>query len=232
MEKINLNNQEDLQTSKPKITIKRDLPPLPPSKNLSRAQKDVDVVSSDSAVEKTTVDSGKGEKQKSKKGKHKKPADAQEESQVLGSEDRLQYEYLQQIAEEDAKALQKSKIKTDEESTVSQTMTLNNDVGKKKKKKLKTLPTQSDDGCVCFPVLLYKPYKAAFFEHYNVSFNLFWSNRERIENAEHSADADNENESKGKKKKKKKHREGMKSMKYLQILWLIFKTIIWISHFQ
>lgn len=148
MEKINLNNQEDLQTSKSKRTIKRDLPPLPPFKNSSRAQEDVDVVNSDSAVEKTTVDSGKGEKQKSKKGKNKKPAEAKEESQVLGSEDRLQYEYLQQIAEEDAKALQKSKIKTYEESAVSQTMTLNNDVGKKKKKKLKTLPTQSDDGCV------------------------------------------------------------------------------------
>ncbi|TWW71794.1 Jouberin Abelson helper integration site 1 protein -like protein [Takifugu flavidus] len=144
VEKINLNNQEDLQTSKPKRTIKRDLPPLPPSKNSSRAQEDVEVVNSDSAVEKTTVDRGKGEKQKSKKGKNKKPAEAKEESQVLGSEDRLQYEYLQQIAEEDAKTLQKSKIKTDEESTVSQTMTLNNDVGKKKKKKLKT--SQSDDG--------------------------------------------------------------------------------------
>lgn len=148
VEKINLNNQEDLQTSNPKRTIKRDLPPLPPSKNSSRIQEDVDAVESDSAVQKTTIGSGKGETQKSKKGKNKKPAEAKEESQVSGPEDMLQYEYLQQIAEEDARTLQKPKIKAEEESAVSQTTTLNNDVGKKKKKKLKTLPTQSDDGCV------------------------------------------------------------------------------------
>lgn len=145
MEKININNLEDLQTSKPKKTTKRDLPPLPPSKNSSRVQEDVDATKSDSAVEKTTVDSGKGEKQKSKKGKTKKPAEAKVDSQVEDPEDRLQYEYLQQIAEEDAKT---SKIKNEEESGVSQTMNLNNDVGKKKKKKLKSLTPQSDNGCV------------------------------------------------------------------------------------
>lgn len=72
---------------------------------------------------------------------------------------------------------------------------------------------------MCFPVLRYEPYKSAFFEHYKVSFNIFWSNRERVEDAAHSADANNENEPKGKKQKKKKHREGMKSMKYLQICY-------------
>lgn len=154
MEKININNQEDLQTSKPKTTTKRDLPPLPPSKNSSRVQEDVDAVKSDSAVEKATVDSGKGEKQKSKKGKTKKPAEAKVDSQVADPEDRLQYEYLQQIAEEDAKTLKKSRIKNEEETAVSQTINLNNDVGKKKKKKLKSLTAQSDDGCVFWSTVI------------------------------------------------------------------------------
>lgn len=154
VEKININNLEDLQTSKPKTTSKRDLPPLPPSKNSSRVQEGVDATKSDSAVEKTTVDSRKGEKQKSRKGKTKKPVEAKVDSQVADPEDRLQYEYLQQIAEEDAKTLKKSKIKNEEESGVSQTMNLNNDVGKKKKKKLKSLTTQSDNGCVFWSTVI------------------------------------------------------------------------------
>lgn len=107
----------------------------------------MDAAKSDSAVEKTVVDGGKGEKQKSKKGKNKKSAEAKVESQVEDPEDRLQYEYLQQIAEDDARAL-KSKLKSEEESALSQTHTLNNDVGKKKKKKLKSLSTQSEEGYV------------------------------------------------------------------------------------
>lgn len=143
MEKININTQEDLQTSKPKRKIKRDLPPLPLSKNLCHVQEDVDAAKSDFAVEKTPVYSGKGEKQKSKKEKNKKSAEAKVESQVEDPEDRLQFEYLQQIAEDDARALKKSKLKREEESALSQT--LNNDVGKKKKKKLKSLTMQSEE---------------------------------------------------------------------------------------
>lgn len=108
----------------------------------------MDAAKSDSAVEKTVVDGGKGEKQKSKKGKNKKSAEAKVESQVEDPEDRLQHEYLQQIAEDDARALKKSKLKSEEESALSQTHTLNNDVGKKKKKKLKSLTTQSEEGYV------------------------------------------------------------------------------------
>lgn len=106
----------------------------------------MDGAKSDSAVEKTPVDTGKGDKQKSKKEKNKKSAEAKVESQVEDPEDRLQYEYLQQIAEDDARALKKTKLKSEEESALSQTHTLNNDVGKKKKKKLKSLTTQSEQG--------------------------------------------------------------------------------------
>lgn len=108
----------------------------------------MDVAKSDSAVEKTPVYSGKREKQKSKKEKNKKSAEAKVESQVEDPEDRLQHEYLQQIAEDDARDLKKSKLKREEESVLSQTMTLNNDVGKKKKKKLKSLTMQSEEGYV------------------------------------------------------------------------------------
>lgn len=142
MEKNNINNHEDLQTSKTKRKIKRDLPPLPLSKKTSHVQKVVD------AVEKTPVDGGKGDKLKSKKGKNKKSAEAKVESQVEDPEDRLQYEYLQQIADDDARALKKSKLKSEEENTLSQTHALNNDVGKKKKKKLKSLNAQSEEGYV------------------------------------------------------------------------------------
>lgn len=107
----------------------------------------MDAAKSDSAVEKTPVDSEKGGKQKSKKGQNKKSTEAKVESRVEDPEDRLQYEYLQQIAEDDAKALKKSKLKSKEESALSQTR-LNNDVGKKKKKKLKSLTTQSEEGYV------------------------------------------------------------------------------------
>lgn len=104
----------------------------------------MDAAKWDSAVEKTPVDSGKGEKPKSKKGKNKKSAEAKVESQVEDPDGRLQYEYLQQIAEDDARA----KLKSEEEFALSPTHTLNNDVGKKKKKKLKSLTTQSEEGYV------------------------------------------------------------------------------------
>lgn len=148
VEKINIGNQEDLQVSKTKRKIKRDLPPLPLSKISGHVQEDTDAAKSDFALEKTPEDSVTGEKHKSKKGKNKKPTEAKVDSEVEDPEDRLQYEYLQQIAEEEAKTFKKSKIRTEEESTVSQTMTLNNDVGKKKKKKLKSLTTQSEEGYV------------------------------------------------------------------------------------
>lgn len=148
VEKINIDNQDDLQTSTTRRKNKRDLPPLPLSKKSSHVQDSVDVAKSDSAVEKTPVDSVKRENRKSKKGKSKKAAEAKVESEVEDPEDRLQHEYLQQIAEEDAKTLKQSMMKTEEESAVSQTVSLNNDVGKKKKKKLKSLTTQSEEGCV------------------------------------------------------------------------------------
>lgn len=143
-EKNNINNQEDLQTSKTKRKSNRDLPPLPLSKSSSRIQEDVDAAKLD-AVEKTPVESGKGQKTKSKKGKNKTSAEAKVDSQGEDPEDRLQYEYLQQIAEEDARALKKSKLKSEKEIALAQTVTLNNDVGKKKKKKLKSLTTQSEE---------------------------------------------------------------------------------------
>lgn len=91
---------------------------------------------------------GKEPKRKSKNGKSKGAVKAKAESQVEDTEDKLLHEYQQRIAQEEEKTLKKSKVKTEDENVVSQTITLNNDIGKKKKKKLKSVITQSDEGCV------------------------------------------------------------------------------------
>lgn len=90
---------------------------------------------------------GKGSKQKIKKGKSKGDTETKTDSQVEDTEDKLLHEYQQQIAQEEERTSKTTRIKTEEES-VSQTVTLNNDVGKKKKKKLKSVVTESDVGFV------------------------------------------------------------------------------------
>uniref|UniRef100_A0A672ZSE4 Jouberin n=1 Tax=Sphaeramia orbicularis TaxID=375764 RepID=A0A672ZSE4_9TELE len=123
-EKVNIKNnknQEDVQPSKSKRKSKRDLPSLP------------------------------GEpKQRSKKGRGKGHDKANVERHVEDTEDKLLHDYQQQIAQEEERTSRKTKVKTEDESTVSQNIALNNDAGKKKKKKLKSVMTDSDVGCLKF----------------------------------------------------------------------------------
>lgn len=151
MEKVNINNsrnQEEIQTSKGKRKSKRELPSLPVPEDTSYTQKDVDASKSEIDLEPDDVGGGKEPKRKSKKGKSKGATDAKAESQVEDAEDKLLHEYQQQIAQEEERTLKKTRVKTEEESVVSQNVTLNNDVGKKKKKKLKSVITQPEEGCV------------------------------------------------------------------------------------
>lgn len=152
MEKININNsrnQEEIQTSKGKRKSKRELPSLPvPEDAISYIQEDVNASKSEVSLEPDDVDGGKEPKRKSKNGKSKGAVKVKAESQAEDAEDKLLHEYQQQIAQEEEKTLKKSKVKTEEESVVSQKITLNNDIGKKKKKKLKSVITQSEEGCV------------------------------------------------------------------------------------
>lgn len=150
MEKANINNsrnQEESQTSKIKRKSKRELPSLPvPEDTSSYIQEDADASKSEIALE---PDDGGGEKEpkrKSKKGKSRGATEAKAESEVEDKEDKLLHEYQQQIAREEERTLKKTRVKTEDESVVSQNVSLNNDVGKKKKKKLKSV--QSEVGCV------------------------------------------------------------------------------------
>nr|XP_046268717.1 jouberin isoform X2 [Scatophagus argus] len=149
-EKVNVNNsknQEEIQTSKGKRKSKRDLPPLPvPDNSSSYIQEDADVSKSEIALEPDDVGGEKEAKGKSKKGKRKGATEAKAESQVEDTEDKLLQEYQQQIAQEEDRTLMKSQIKTEEESVVSPKISLNNDVGKKKKKKLRSVTTQLEEG--------------------------------------------------------------------------------------
>lgn len=148
---MNLNNsrnQEGIQTSKPKRKNKRELPPLPvPEDTTSITQTCADASNSEISFEPNDIVGGQGSKRKSKKGKSKGDTQTKTESRVEDTEDKLLHEYQQQIALEEEKTLQKTKIKTEEQS-VSKELTLNNDVGKKKKKKLKSVVTESDVGLV------------------------------------------------------------------------------------
>lgn len=67
------------------------------------------------------------------------------ESLVEDVEDKLLLEYQQRITQDEDEDLKKSKSKTEEESFVSQKSTLNNDIGKKKKKKLKSVVAQPEE---------------------------------------------------------------------------------------
>ncbi|GAA6223288.1 jouberin-like [Lates japonicus] len=149
-EKVNINNsknQEEIQTSKAKRKSKRDLPTLPTAEDATTyIQKDKDAARTEIALEPDDADGGKLPKRKSKKGKSKGDTETKAESQIEDNEDTLLHEYQQQIAQEEEKTLKKTRVKTEEESTVSQSVTLNNDVGKKKKKKLKSVVTESDIG--------------------------------------------------------------------------------------
>lgn len=94
-------------------------------------------------------DGGRKEpKRRSKKGKSKRGGDTTGESQVEDVEDQLLNEYQLKIAQEEERSLKKTRASEEEESNVSQNITLNNDMGKKKKKKLKSVINESDVGCV------------------------------------------------------------------------------------
>ncbi|XP_028251526.1 jouberin isoform X2 [Parambassis ranga] len=149
-EKVNVNNsrnQEEIKTSKAKRKSKRELPPLRvPEDESSYIQRDADASKSEVSLEPDVVVEGQEPKRRSKRGKSKGDTEAKAESQVEDAEDSLVNEYRQQIAQEEERTSKKTRVRTEEESFVSQNITLNNDVGKKKKKKLKSVITESDVG--------------------------------------------------------------------------------------
>ncbi|KAK2826549.1 hypothetical protein Q5P01_020763 [Channa striata] len=142
-EKVNTNNsrnQEEIQIPKAKKKTKRELPSLPvPKDTTSIIQEDADASKPEIPLEQQNDGDAKLSKRKSGKGKSKQ--DAVDED----AEDKLLHDYQQQIARDEENTLKKTSIKREEES-VSNTVTLNNDVGKKKKKKLKSVITESDIG--------------------------------------------------------------------------------------
>ncbi|TDG99091.1 hypothetical protein EPR50_G00207350 [Perca flavescens] len=149
-EKVNINNstdQEETQTSKSKRKSKRELPSPPvPEDTTGYIQQDADASYSEIALEPDDVGGGKEPKRKSKKGKSKGETETKAESQVEDAGETLLHQYQQQIAQEEQSTLKKTSAKTEEDSVVSQNVSLNNDVGKKKKKKLKSHITQSEVG--------------------------------------------------------------------------------------
>ncbi|XP_030574561.1 jouberin isoform X2 [Archocentrus centrarchus] len=179
-EKVNFNNnrnQEEIKTSKSKRKSGRDLPSLPVPEDIrSYIQENVDASKSAITLDADNAGGGKVPKHKTKRGKSKGDTEAKEESQVEDSEDKLLHEYQQQIVQEEQRTSKKTRVKGEEKSVISQSVTLNNDVGKKKKKKLRSVVTESDAG-----------------------------DQDEDEDGDAYADVENETESKGKKKKKKKH---------------------------
>ncbi|KAJ0008677.1 hypothetical protein NQD34_016092 [Periophthalmus magnuspinnatus] len=135
-EKVNINNslnEEETQGSKVKKKSKkekRSLPPLPSADDNIKDVSKFEIIS----------EAVKEPKRKSKKGRAKEDNQDIEGSHLEDAEDKLLLDYQQQIAQEEAQT------KTEEETTFSQNITLNNDVGKKKKKKLKSAPLDSDVG--------------------------------------------------------------------------------------
>lgn len=95
-------------------------------------------------LETENVSGLKEQKRKSKKGKAKGDKNKTEESNFEEADDRLLLDYQQQIVQEEARTLKNTKA--EDERTVYQNVSLNNDVGKKKKKKLKSAPADSDIG--------------------------------------------------------------------------------------
>lgn len=91
-------------------------------------------------------------KQKSKRPKSKAALESKVESLVEDVEDKLLLEYQQRITQDEDETLKKPKAKTEEESFVSQKSTLNNDIGKKKKKKLKSVVAQPEERCENLPL--------------------------------------------------------------------------------
>uniref|UniRef100_UPI0037E83903 jouberin isoform X2 n=1 Tax=Semicossyphus pulcher TaxID=241346 RepID=UPI0037E83903 len=148
VEKVNNSrNQEEIQTSKGKRKSKRELPSLPVSEDAgSYIEKDVDASKSEIALEPDDTGEEKETKRKSKKGKSKGATEAKAEIHVEDAEDKLLNEYQQQIAQEEERTLKKTRNKNEEESAVSQSVPLNNDVGKKKKKKLKSVTSPPEEG--------------------------------------------------------------------------------------
>ncbi|XP_062253329.1 jouberin isoform X1 [Platichthys flesus] len=147
--KVNINssrNEEEIQTSNTKRKSKRGLPPLPVPEDSSYIQKDKGAAKSEIPFEPDDIGGRKEPKRKSKKGKSKGDSEAKAETQVEDAEDKLLHEYQQRIAQEEESSPKKTKVKTEEGSAVSQNVSLNNDVGKKKKKKLKSVVTESDLG--------------------------------------------------------------------------------------
>ncbi|XP_035466368.2 jouberin isoform X2 [Scophthalmus maximus] len=145
--KVNVNNsrnQDEIETSNAKRKSKRALPSLPIPEDSSYVQKETDGAKSEIAFDPDDVGGAKESKRKSKKGKSKGDTEARAEIQAEGADDKLIYQ--QKITQEEERTPKKTKSKTDEESAISQNVKLNNDVGKKKKKKLKSVITESDLG--------------------------------------------------------------------------------------
>uniref|UniRef100_A0AAQ4P1B4 Abelson helper integration site 1 n=1 Tax=Gasterosteus aculeatus aculeatus TaxID=481459 RepID=A0AAQ4P1B4_GASAC len=151
-ETVNINNtrnQEESPTSKGKRKSRRDLPPLPvPTDTKSYTQKVAEASNSEIALEPNDVGDGKGPKRKSKKAKAKGDTEEKAVAHVEDVEDKLLHEYQQQIEQKEERTLKTTSTKNEDESGLPQNVSLNNDVGKKKKKKLKSIITQSEVGCV------------------------------------------------------------------------------------
>lgn len=108
-------------------------------------------------------------KQHSKREKSKAALESKVESLVEDVEDKLLLEYQQRITQDDNETVKKSKAKTEEESFVSQKSTLNNDIGKKKKKKLKSVVAQPEERCENLPLFqLYLPFTFVVKSGYNL----------------------------------------------------------------
>ncbi|XP_063765141.1 jouberin isoform X3 [Eleginops maclovinus] len=125
-----LNNSRNQETSRGKRRSRRELPFLPPPQ-----EKGGDT------AEPEERGGGKEGKRKSKKGKGRGEKEAKE------AEDKLLQEYQLQIAQQETKTQEEEeersvKKKTTKSQGETQNVSLNNDVGKKKKKKLKSVVTQ------------------------------------------------------------------------------------------
>lgn len=114
----------------------------------SHIQEDANASKSEIPLDPNDSVGGKAPKQKNKKGKSKGDTEVKEASQEEDTEDNLLHEYQQKIVKEDQRTSSRTRVKGEDESAVSQSVTLSNDVGKKKKKKMKSVVTDSDAGCV------------------------------------------------------------------------------------
>uniref|UniRef100_A0A668AN07 Abelson helper integration site 1 n=1 Tax=Myripristis murdjan TaxID=586833 RepID=A0A668AN07_9TELE len=121
---------------------------------------------------------GREPKRRSKTGRSKGDMDAKTDSQVVDAEDELLHKYQQQIAQEAEKTVKKSIIKKTEKETAPQ-VALNNDVGKKKKKKLKSVNTEPEIRCVnLLMFVLFYSYCNARFQRKRQLRKRFYSETE------------------------------------------------------